>query len=118
MSGFGSNNAGTFQPGSAASATSLVELSVSGRNLRDLDVFSKSDPMCVIYIQPFGSTTTTRKKWQELKRTECLKKNLNPDFTEKLQIFLTQLLYVAFMGNPFWLMLLAVTCYYVPLRTC
>ena len=86
MSGFGSNNAGTFQPGSAASATSLVELSVSGRNLRDLDVFSKSDPMCVIYIQPFGSTTTTRKKWQELKRTECLKNNLNPDFTEKLQI--------------------------------
>ena len=88
MSGFGTGGGvSTFQPGSAGSATSLVELSISGRSLRDLDVFSKSDPMCVVYTQPFGSTSTsTGKKWQELLRTECIQNNLNPDFTQKVQI--------------------------------
>jgi hypothetical protein len=53
--GFGGNvGSGTtgFEPGSAGAATSLVELSICGKNLRDMDVFSKSDPMCVIYVQP------------------------------------------------------------------
>ena len=84
MSGFGGGSAGTFQPGSAGSATSLVELSISGRNLRDLDVFSKSDPMCVVYTKPFGASPG--KKWQELLRTETIVNNLNPDFTKKVQI--------------------------------
>ncbi|CAL4187739.1 unnamed protein product, partial [Meganyctiphanes norvegica] len=51
------------------------------RNLRDMDVFSKSDPMCVVYHQPFGS-----KQWQELKRTECIDNTLNPDFMTKVPI--------------------------------
>ena len=78
---------GAFSPGTAGSATSLVELSISGRNLRDLDVFSKSDPMCVVYTQPFGVTSASKgKKWNELIRTECIQNNLNPDFTKKVQI--------------------------------
>merc|ERR1719412_32674 len=83
--GFGGNGSGGsgagFQPGSAGAATSLVELSISGKNLRDMDVFSKSDPMCVVYTQPFGSNS-----WQEVLRTECIQNNLNPKFTRKLQI--------------------------------
>jgi hypothetical protein len=83
--GFGGNGSGGggagFQPGSAGAATSLVELSISGKNLRDMDVFSKSDPMCVVYTQPFGSNS-----WQEVLRTECIQNNLNPKFTRKVQI--------------------------------
>ena len=72
-----------FFPGSADNVTSFVELSISGKDLRDMDVFSKSDPMCVIYIQPFGASKET---WKEILRTECVKNTLNPKFTEKLQI--------------------------------
>lgn len=67
--------------GSASTPTSLVELSISGRNLRDMDTFSKSDPLCVVYYQPFGS-----QQWQELKRTECIDNTLNPDFMTKIPI--------------------------------
>ncbi|KAG7154014.1 copine-8-like [Homarus americanus] len=67
--------------GSAAAPTSLVEITVSCRNLRDSDVFSKSDPVCVLLHQPFGS-----KQWTEFKRTECIDNNLNPDFATKIPI--------------------------------
>ena len=43
-----------------------------------MDVFSKSDPMCVMYIKPFGSDN-----YVEFKRTECIDNCLNPDFTTK-----------------------------------
>ena len=72
----------TFQPGTAGSmATSIVELSISGRNLRDMDVFSKSDPMCVVYVKPFGG-----RGWQEMARTEPIQNTLNPDFARKVKI--------------------------------
>ncbi|KAK7085469.1 Copine-9 [Halocaridina rubra] len=67
--------------GSAVAPTSLVEITVSCRNLRDTDVFSKSDPICVVFYQPFGST-----QWAELKRTECIDNTLNPDFATKIPI--------------------------------
>ena len=43
-----------------------------------MDVFSKSDPMCVVYVKPFGSDS-----FVEFKRTECVENCLNPDFTVK-----------------------------------
>ena len=46
-----------------------------------MDVFSKSDPICVVYYKPFGST-----KWAELRRTECIKNNLNPHWVTKVQM--------------------------------
>ncbi|XP_068226993.1 copine-8-like isoform X2 [Palaemon carinicauda] len=67
--------------GSAISPTSLVEITVSCRNLRDTDVFSKSDPICILMYQPFGSSN-----WMELKRTECIDNNLNPDFATKISM--------------------------------
>ncbi|CAH3027275.1 unnamed protein product [Porites evermanni] len=52
-----------------------VELHVSCRNLADMDVFSKSDPMVVMYTQAMGSN-----EWKEFGRTEHIMNNLNPDF--------------------------------------
>lgn len=59
---------------SAADQYSMkVELFISGRKLRDLDVFSKSDPQCKIYEQ-------SGKEWVLRGQTERVKNNLNPDF--------------------------------------
>ena len=46
-----------------------------------MDVFSKSDPMCVVYMKPFGSS-----KWQEIRRTEHIMNTLNPKFATKVKI--------------------------------
>ena len=50
-----------------------VNLFVSGRKLKNLDVFSKSDPKCVLYEQKGNS-------WQKIGETETIMNNLNPDF--------------------------------------
>lgn len=51
------------------------------RNLRDTDMFSKSDPIAVLYHKPFATTN-----WVELRRTECISNALNPDFATKIPI--------------------------------
>lgn len=53
-----------------------VELSVSGQNLLDRDVTSKSDPFCVLFIEDNG-------RWMEFDRTETAVNNLNPAFSKK-----------------------------------
>ena len=53
------------------SQTRQVELLVRCENLVDLDVFSKTDPMCVLYGRQFG-------QWKELGRTEAVDNTLNP----------------------------------------
>uniref|UniRef100_F6WJF4 C2 domain-containing protein n=1 Tax=Ciona intestinalis TaxID=7719 RepID=F6WJF4_CIOIN len=58
-----------------------IELGLSCRNLIDADVFSKSDPMVVMYTQGLGS-----KEWREFGRTETIWNNLNPDFVKKFII--------------------------------
>jgi hypothetical protein len=50
-----------------------VELTISCRNLKDLDTFSKSDPQCKVY-EKIGT------KWVKRGRTERIQNNLNPDF--------------------------------------
>ena len=57
-------------------STCKIELSVSCRRLRDKDVFSKSDPMAVLFKKP----TQKAKNWIEIGRTERISNNLNPDF--------------------------------------
>ena len=42
---------GPPSPPGNAMPVSTVELSVSAKNLVDMDFFSKSDPMCVVYIK-------------------------------------------------------------------
>ncbi|XP_077983479.1 copine-8-like isoform X2 [Glandiceps talaboti] len=67
-------------PGQAIPVTQ-VEVSVSARNILDMDTFSKSDPICVMYVQKVGSD-----KFVEYGRTEIIWDNLNPDFVEKFSL--------------------------------
>lgn len=46
-----------------------------------MDILSKSDPMVVVYVQPFGHN-----QWQEYCRTEVIMNTRNPDFTKKINI--------------------------------
>uniref|UniRef100_A0A8C0U5T5 Copine family member 9 n=1 Tax=Cyanistes caeruleus TaxID=156563 RepID=A0A8C0U5T5_CYACU len=50
----------------------------SPRNLLDMDTFSKSDPVVVLYVQVSGSS-----EWKEFGRTEVIDNTLNPDFVRK-----------------------------------
>uniref|UniRef100_F6RFV3 Copine 8 n=1 Tax=Bos taurus TaxID=9913 RepID=F6RFV3_BOVIN len=63
---------------STAIPATRVEVSVSCRNLLDRDTFSKSDPICVLYVQGVGN-----KEWREFGRTEVIDNTLNPDFVRK-----------------------------------
>ncbi|XP_029140669.1 copine-9 [Protobothrops mucrosquamatus] len=70
-------------PGALESAPSRVpatkvELTVSCRSLLDMDTFSKSDPVVILYIQE-----TADKEWREFGRTEVIDNTLNPDFVRK-----------------------------------
>lgn len=47
---------------------------ISGRNLAGMDIFSKSDPRCIVFEKVEG-------KWIKIGKTEEIKDNLNPDFT-------------------------------------
>ncbi|KAM9839662.1 copine-3-like [Aulostomus maculatus] len=69
-------SAGTFGPGATHLATK-VELTISCQNLLDMDVFSKSDPLCALYINSSGS------QWHEFGRTEMILNCLNPKFAKK-----------------------------------
>ena len=42
---------------------------------------SKSDPMCVTYIQPCGES-----RWVEIHRTEVIENTHEPDFASKVQM--------------------------------
>ncbi|CAN8012430.1 unnamed protein product, partial [Ixodes pacificus] len=68
----------TFQPGAAVAPCSKVELSISCKNLRDTDVTSKSDPMCVVLMCRGGS-----QQYLEIGRTEVIKNTQDPDFVKK-----------------------------------
>ncbi|XP_015370425.1 PREDICTED: copine-8-like, partial [Diuraphis noxia] len=70
-----------FTPGSAVSPSVDIELSLACRGLSGTDVLSKSDPMCVTYVQPFGQN-----KWVEFHRTETVKNNQDPNFVSKVLI--------------------------------
>ncbi|XP_038147965.1 copine-3-like isoform X2 [Cyprinodon tularosa] len=64
----------------AAHLASKVELTISCENLMDMDVFSKSDPLCALYINTSGS------HWYEFGRTEMILNCLNPKFARKFVI--------------------------------
>lgn len=67
-----------FQAGSSAIPSSKVEISISCRGLRDCDIMSKSDPMCVVFTKDPKSGT-----YYEFGRSEVIQDNLNPDFVKK-----------------------------------
>lgn len=73
--------AGGFQAGTAVVPATQVEISVQCRNLADLDVLSKSDPMCIMFMKDIKANT-----YYELGRTETLDNQLNPDFATKFTV--------------------------------
>ncbi|ESO94863.1 hypothetical protein LOTGIDRAFT_161113 [Lottia gigantea] len=54
---------------------SKVELMISCEDLVDLDLFTKTDPICVLSMKQFG-------QWKEFGRTEAIRESLNPRFTD------------------------------------
>jgi len=68
----------TFSPGQAVVPTSTVELSVRCKDLADMDVFSKSDPFCVMYVKD-----TKSGQWLCFDKTETIDNTLEPHFEKK-----------------------------------
>ncbi|XP_076870261.1 copine-9-like [Brachyhypopomus gauderio] len=69
---------GDFDPLHSTVPATKIEVTVSCRSLLDMDTFSKSDPVVVLYIQGIGT-----KEWREYGRTEVIENTLNPDFVRK-----------------------------------
>ncbi|XP_066554476.1 copine-9 [Amia ocellicauda] len=69
---------GDFDPLHSSVPATKIEVTVSCRNLLDMDTFSKSDPVVVLYLQGIGT-----KEWREFGRTEVIDNTLNPDFVRK-----------------------------------
>lgn len=65
----------------AAPHTKLL-LNMRCRNLKNMDSFSKSDPMCIISL----CSSATGNCWREVGRTEQVKDCLNPDFVFTLSL--------------------------------
>ncbi|XP_056290365.1 copine-3-like isoform X2 [Pseudoliparis swirei] len=70
---------GTLGP-KAPECMTKVALSVSCENLLDMDVLSKSDPLCVLLMNSSGP------HWCEIGRTERIQNCLNPKFSKTFVI--------------------------------
>ncbi|KAK3098838.1 hypothetical protein FSP39_023537 [Pinctada imbricata] len=68
-----------LNPSLVSLAGSKVEVLVSCTDLADLDEFTKTDPMCVLFIKQFG-------QWKEYGRTEAIQNSLNPKFVSSFII--------------------------------
>ncbi|XP_060778103.1 copine-3 isoform X2 [Neoarius graeffei] len=64
----------------AAQCVTKVELAVSCENLLDMDVLSKSDPLCVLLMNASGN------HWFEVARTERVQNCLSPKFAKKFVV--------------------------------
>ncbi|KAJ8017122.1 hypothetical protein DPEC_G00014480 [Dallia pectoralis] len=69
---------GEFDPLNNIVPATKIEVTVSCRDLQDVDTFSKSDPVVVLYVQGIGT-----KEWREFGRTEVIDNTLNPNFVRK-----------------------------------
>ncbi|XP_075260600.1 copine-8-like [Convolutriloba macropyga] len=69
-----------MDPTSTASQNcSRIELTIWCRSLKNKDVTSKSDPMCILMLK-----NEENDKYEEIGRTERVENSLNPDFTTKM----------------------------------
>ena len=69
-------------PPSSVPITKL-ELTISAKQLKDKDVFSKSDPICVVF-EAFHYPNGGGLKYEEIGRTEQIKDCLNPEWITKI----------------------------------
>ena len=73
-------SSGYSYPGQSYAANGTnVELTVFCTNLKDKDVFSKSDPVCLLFEK-------YQERWIEIGRTEMILNDLNPRWTKKFNI--------------------------------
>ena len=64
---------------------SKVELSFSCTDLLDMDVFSKSDPFIVLYMNTgYTPRSNNNAGWVKVGRTEVIYDNLNPKVSTSL----------------------------------
>jgi len=68
----------SFTPGMSSMPTSSVEVSISCKNLADMDTFSKSDPFAVLYLQDARTGG-----WSCQGRTETIDNTLDPQWAKK-----------------------------------
>ena len=61
--------------------TEKIRLFIKCRSLADLDVFSKTDPFCEVYLRE-----DENEDWELLGKTEIQHNTLNPDFLVSLEI--------------------------------
>ena len=69
-----------YQQEASSSLKTTINLIISGRKLKDLDVLSKSDPVCILYEK------SSNGQWVEVGKTEQINNNLNPDFTRAFEM--------------------------------
>lgn len=62
--------------------TDMVSLHISCEKLADMDIFSKSDPQCYIYLKNHKDDLN----WYKIGETEQIQNNLNPVFVKSLEI--------------------------------
>ena len=58
-----------------------VQIFISCRKLKDMDILSKSDPEVEVAIK-----TGKNGGYRKLGKTECIQNNLNPDFTKNFTV--------------------------------
>ena len=58
-----------------------VKLHIQGRNLKNMDLVSLSDPICIVFEKAQETD-----EWFEVGRTEQLKDTLNPDFEKSIDL--------------------------------
>ena len=80
FTGMANTNLRMGQNSGGSSPSTTVQLSIKCKNLAHLDTFSKSDPMCVLFL------SNNEGPWQEIGRTERLKDTADPTWAKKLQI--------------------------------
>ena len=66
-------------PPATSSPSTVIEISVACQKLADMDITSKSDPVCVMFMK-------SKDNWIEIGRTERLKNNLNPVWVQKFVV--------------------------------
>ena len=63
----------------AVNLSMQVNLFVSGRNLKRLDLMSKSDPQCHVYEY-------RQNNWVKIGKTEAIQNNSDPDWVTSFQV--------------------------------
>ncbi|KAG4070854.1 hypothetical protein HA402_011080 [Bradysia odoriphaga] len=69
---------GNMGPSAAAACTSQIEMTLSCRNLTNMDVMSKSDPFCIVFMKE-----SHQDRYFEVGRTEPIDDNLSPEWVKK-----------------------------------